>query len=73
MEKEKPYRCEVCGKRYKNLNGLKYHRQHSPPCNPDLKPTGNANVPGLGGLQGLGPNVNIAGAGLAGMGGDGRF
>jgi hypothetical protein len=24
MEKEKPYKCEVCGKRYKNLNGLKY-------------------------------------------------
>lgn len=37
MEKEKPYRCEVCGKRYKNLNGLKYHRQHQPMCNPDLK------------------------------------
>jgi len=29
MEKEKPYKCEVCGKRYKNLNGLKYHRAHS--------------------------------------------
>lgn len=28
-EKDKPYRCEVCGKRYKNLNGLKYHRSHS--------------------------------------------
>ncbi|KAF2458174.1 hypothetical protein BDY21DRAFT_385311 [Lineolata rhizophorae] len=50
MEKEKPYRCDVCGKRYKNLNGLKYHRQHSPPCNPDLK---------------LNPaNINVAGAGL---------
>jgi transcription factor SFP1 len=24
MEKEKPYNCDVCGKRYKNLNGLKY-------------------------------------------------
>lgn len=36
MEKEKPYRCDVCGKRYKNLNGLKYHRQHSTACNPDL-------------------------------------
>ena len=35
MEKEKPYRCETCGKRYKNLNGLKYHRNHSPACNPD--------------------------------------
>lgn len=29
MENDKPYRCEVCGKRYKNLNGLKYHRGHS--------------------------------------------
>ncbi|EWC48665.1 hypothetical protein DRE_01887 [Drechslerella stenobrocha 248] len=29
MEKEKPYKCEFCGKRYKNLNGLKYHRAHS--------------------------------------------
>jgi hypothetical protein len=37
MEKEKPYRCEVCGKRYKNLNGLKYHRQHNKPCGPEMK------------------------------------
>lgn len=29
FEKDKPYRCEVCGKRYKNLNGLKYHRGHT--------------------------------------------
>ena len=36
MEKEKPYKCEVCHKRYKNLNGLKYHKTHSPPCNPEL-------------------------------------
>lgn len=36
MEKEKPYSCDTCGKRYKNLNGLKYHKQHSPPCNPEL-------------------------------------
>ncbi|XDT44471.1 Zinc finger C2H2 type domain signature [Nakaseomyces glabratus] len=27
--KDKPYRCDTCGKRYKNLNGLKYHRGHS--------------------------------------------
>jgi transcription factor SFP1 len=47
MEKEKPYRCETCGKRYKNLNGLKYHRQHSPPCNPDVRGQG-----GIGGLPG---------------------
>lgn len=32
MEKHKPYRCDVCGKRYKNLNGLKYHKSHSPSC-----------------------------------------
>ena len=32
MEKHKPYSCDVCGKRYKNLNGLKYHKGHSPPC-----------------------------------------
>ncbi|KAF2435586.1 hypothetical protein EJ08DRAFT_555925, partial [Tothia fuscella] len=57
MEKEKPYRCEHCGKRYKNLNGLKYHRQHSPPCNPDTQPTGNH----VGALSNLGPGANIAG------------
>jgi transcription factor SFP1 len=64
MEKEKPYRCEVCGKRYKNLNGLKYHRQHSPQCNPELKLS--SNLPGApGNMQG----VNVAGAGLLdGMG-----
>ena len=37
MEKEKPYGCETCGKRYKNLNGLKYHKAHSPPCNPEQR------------------------------------
>lgn len=32
-EKEaKPYLCAHCGKRYKNYNGLKYHRKHSVPC-----------------------------------------
>lgn len=65
MEKEKPYKCEVCQKRYKNLNGLKYHRQHSPPCNPDLKvnsgigPMPNQAIGGTG--------INVAGAGLLGM------
>lgn len=65
MEKEKPYRCEVCGKRYKNLNGLKYHRQHAPHCNPELKlgQMGMSGVPNN--LQGL--NVNVAGAGMVGM------
>jgi transcription factor SFP1 len=37
MEKEKPYRCESCGKRYKNTNGLKYHRKKFPHCNQGLK------------------------------------
>ncbi|MCJ1403709.1 Transcriptional regulator of ribosomal biogenesis proteins [Xylographa trunciseda] len=58
MEKEKPYKCEVCGKRYKNLNGLKYHKSHSPPCNPDLKlATG---MP----INTSGMNANIAGVGM---------
>lgn len=35
MEKHKPYRCGTCGKRYKNLNGLKYHKNHSPTCDDD--------------------------------------
>ncbi|KAL8761009.1 MAG: hypothetical protein Q9184_002822 [Pyrenodesmia sp. 2 TL-2023] len=37
MEKHKPYRCDACGKRYKNLNGLKYHKTHSEACE-DGKP-----------------------------------
>lgn len=61
MEKEKPYKCEVCGKRYKNLNGLKYHKQHSPPCNPELKLNSHMAAAGLGGL-----GVNVAG--LPGIG-----
>ncbi|KAH9826300.1 transcription factor SFP1-like, partial [Teratosphaeria destructans] len=66
MEKEKPYRCEVCGKRYKNLNGLKYHRQHSPPCNPELR-LNSQNLSGMAnGAQGM--SVNVAGAGLVGIG-----
>ena len=72
MEKEKPYRCDVCGKRYKNLNGLKYHRAHSPPCNPELKLNQFGAAAGMSGLQGLGGmDANIAGGGLVGMGGDG--
>ena len=64
MEKEKPFKCEACGKRYKNLNGLKYHRAHAPHCNPELKlgQLGLANN-----LQGM--NVNVAGAGMTGMDG----
>ena len=68
MEKEKPYKCEICHKRYKNLNGLKYHRQHSPLCNPELKVNtamsgpGSVASPGMGGM-----GINVAGAGLLGM------
>ncbi|KAF2785552.1 hypothetical protein K505DRAFT_261841, partial [Melanomma pulvis-pyrius CBS 109.77] len=61
MEKEKPYRCEVCGKRYKNLNGLKYHRAHAPHCNPELK----LNQLSLtNNLQGINVAANVAGAGM---------
>lgn len=65
MEKEKPYRCEVCGKRYKNLNGLKYHRQHAPHCNPELKLSQLGFGGGPSNMQGI--NVNVAGAGMVGM------
>ena len=80
MEKEKPYRCEACGKRYKNLNGLKYHKNHSPPCNPDLdvskvslpdmgrRDMDGAGMGGMDGATGLGggPGMGMAG-GMGGM------
>ncbi|KAG0134707.1 hypothetical protein HOY82DRAFT_537296 [Tuber indicum] len=53
MEKEKPYQCELCGKRYKNLNGLKYHRAHS------VHP---ATAPPPGGV------IAVAGTGESGIG-----
>ena len=59
MEKEKPYKCETCGKRYKNLNGLKYHKNHTPTCNPD-----NMGMP----INAIGVNANVAGAGLPHIG-----
>ena len=71
MEKEKPYRCEVCGKRYKNLNGLKYHKAHSPPCNADLKLGGGVLHPAAGGPRMPGLGLNLAGNSLAGIGEDG--
>ena len=37
MEKHKPYRCDTCGKRYKNLNGLKYHKIHNPSCDSEIR------------------------------------
>ncbi|KAA8651603.1 zinc-coordinating transcription factor SFP1 [Aspergillus tanneri] len=70
MEKEKPYRCEVCGKRYKNLNGLKYHKSHSPPCNPDFQLAAGRNMAFGGGVM-QGQNINVAGAGLPGIGEEG--
>ncbi|KAK7177338.1 C2H2 transcription factor, partial [Paraphaeosphaeria sporulosa] len=64
MEKEKPYRCERCVKRYKNLNGLKYHRAHSPKCNPELLCAQASRLPAL---QGLNVGANVAGGGTTGM------
>jgi transcription factor SFP1 len=65
MEKEKPYKCEVCGKRYKNLNGLKYHKSHSPPCNPELQlSSGRMSTTGITGLM---PNQNLGSAFGAGL------
>ena len=69
MEKEKPYKCDVCQKRYKNLNGLKYHKTHSPPCNPELQVNGANRLPSVN-LQGMvsppGMANNNMGAGLSG-------
>ncbi|KIX07918.1 uncharacterized protein Z518_02572 [Rhinocladiella mackenziei CBS 650.93] len=66
MEKEKPYKCDVCQKRYKNLNGLKYHKSHSPPCNPELQLNANKSlsldIPNLM----AGQNPGNIGAGLSG-------
>ncbi|KAL9625145.1 MAG: hypothetical protein Q9204_007812, partial [Flavoplaca sp. TL-2023a] len=39
MQKHKPYQCDTCGKRYKNLNGLKYHKNHTPGCQERTSPT----------------------------------
>jgi transcription factor SFP1 len=63
MEKEKPYKCDVCQKRYKNLNGLKYHKTHSPPCNPDLQPQNGNRSPSMG-MASTSQSMNM-GAGLS--------
>jgi len=65
MEKEKPYKCDVCQKRYKNLNGLKYHKTHSPPCNPELQVNVNRS-PSMGMSGGMTTNQGMGslGAGL---------
>lgn len=59
MEKEKPYKCDVCQKRYKNLNGLKYHKTHSPPCNPDLQPVNANRSPSMGMSTNMANNQNM--------------
>ncbi|TGO74944.1 hypothetical protein BELL_0245g00010 [Botrytis elliptica] len=65
MEREKPYKCDYCGKRYKNLNGLKYHKQHSTPCDPELKLNNHLAAAGLAGL-GV-PMGGLPGIGEEGM------
>lgn len=70
MEKEKPYKCETCGKRYKNLNGLKYHKSHSPPCNPELQNNGGrAGSTGVASTLGAAQAMDISRAGLTGEAG----
>ena len=70
MEKEKPYKCETCGKRYKNLNGLKYHKSHSPPCNPELQNSGGRGAStGVVPTQSATQDMGISGAGLTGEAG----
>ena len=68
MEKHKPYRCEVCGKRYKNLNGLKYHKNHSPMCdtetrshlNQTMDPSSTSTAPMSGaGIQQIGDEMEL--------------
>ncbi|KAI9893906.1 MAG: Transcriptional regulator of ribosomal biogenesis proteins [Vezdaea aestivalis] len=71
MEKEKPYRCEVCGKRYKNLNGLKYHKAHSPPCGQEAQNNQRINsdanaTPMTGPIHGL--PLGMTPNGLGGIG-----
>ncbi len=72
MEKEKPYKCETCGKRYKNLNGLKYHKTHSPPCNPELQTNGGTGT-SIAMMPSQDPNqfqnMGVSGAGLSGEAG----
>ncbi|KAL9584612.1 MAG: hypothetical protein Q9212_002017 [Teloschistes hypoglaucus] len=76
MERHKPYRCEACGKRYKNLNGLKYHKSHSAACEDDKQPKAmdppvnqapqpvNCPQPGF---VGMANNSSSNSAGLAGI------
>ncbi|KAH8682171.1 hypothetical protein BX600DRAFT_35691 [Xylariales sp. PMI_506] len=75
MEKEKPHKCEYCNKRYKNLNGLKYHKLHSPACEIAAQAAGlkAALAAGAGNQMGFNlSNINIPGLshGLPGIGED---
>ena len=69
MEKEKPYRCDYCGKRYKNLNGLKYHRSHSThPNTPGPPPPATLHLPGVA-MPAPGQHQPVAGGVVAVAGG----
>ena len=59
MEKHKPYRCNVCGKRYKNLNGLKYHKSHSINCDTDPRSDTDPMTGGAVMSQGGGPGDSL--------------
>ena len=47
MEKEKPYQCDYCAMRYKNLNGLMYHGSHSTHPNTANLPPAALYLPGV--------------------------
>ncbi|KAL8645123.1 MAG: hypothetical protein Q9210_006882 [Variospora velana] len=77
MEKHKPYRCDACGKRYKNLNGLKYHKNHSAPCEDGkplqaIEPEPSTLAQPTSKLQKLAPGSS-ANADMSGMGGPVQF
>jgi transcription factor SFP1 len=63
MEIQKPHFCSVCGKRYKNPNGLKYHKGHSPACDIDQRQQMSPKVDSD--LQGM--NLSMPGAGSPGL------
>ncbi|KAL8964985.1 MAG: hypothetical protein Q9197_006722 [Variospora fuerteventurae] len=77
MEKHKPYRCDACGKRYKNLNGLKYHKNHSAPCEDGkplqaIEPEPSTLAQQTSKLQKIAPGSS-ANADMSGMGGPVQF
>lgn len=71
MEKHKPYRCDACGKRYKNLNGLKYHKSHSKACE-DGKPIEVIETPASAKKSKAPKVVPQSGFGIATASGKGR-